>query len=200
MADQDKKEGASDTPDELSLKIAKEVADEEESKKGESEEKTENEEKNEDKADDKSDDDSGDSSKKSEDDNKEDDSGSDDDKDDSDDDSDDEDDDNGEGKGKERKPKLIPAWKHNIEVKKRMRRSFPGKHTLPVTFPSSATWNAWKRLANRGRIMKAIDRAREYALIGNDIFGSGYDLEITIKKEPGAFVCGEETALIGSLS
>ncbi len=51
----------------------------------------------------------------------------------------------------------------------------------------------------RRRLQKAIDRAREYALIGNDIFGSGYDLEITIKKEPGAFVCGEETALIGTL-
>lgn len=51
----------------------------------------------------------------------------------------------------------------------------------------------------RQRLQKAIDMAREYGIIGHDIFSSGYNLDITIKKEPGAFVCGEETALIGSL-
>jgi NADH:ubiquinone oxidoreductase subunit F (NADH-binding)/Pyruvate/2-oxoacid:ferredoxin oxidoreductase delta subunit len=51
----------------------------------------------------------------------------------------------------------------------------------------------------RERLSRAIDMAREYGLIGHNIFSSGYNLDIIIKKEPGAFVCGEETALISSL-
>jgi NADH:ubiquinone oxidoreductase subunit F (NADH-binding) len=51
----------------------------------------------------------------------------------------------------------------------------------------------------RNRLQKAIDQAREYGLIGHNIFSSGYNLEISIKIEPGAFVCGEETALINTL-
>jgi NADH:ubiquinone oxidoreductase subunit F (NADH-binding)/Pyruvate/2-oxoacid:ferredoxin oxidoreductase delta subunit len=51
----------------------------------------------------------------------------------------------------------------------------------------------------RKRLGRAIDLAREYGLIGHNIFSSGYNLDIIIKKEPGAFVCGEETALISSL-
>ncbi len=51
----------------------------------------------------------------------------------------------------------------------------------------------------RGRLQKAIDAARDYGLLGHNIFSSGYNLDITIRKEPGAFVCGEETALINSL-
>jgi NADH:ubiquinone oxidoreductase subunit F (NADH-binding)/Pyruvate/2-oxoacid:ferredoxin oxidoreductase delta subunit len=49
------------------------------------------------------------------------------------------------------------------------------------------------------RLQNAIDKAREFGLIGHNIFSSGYNLEIAIRKEPGAFVCGEETALISSL-
>lgn len=49
------------------------------------------------------------------------------------------------------------------------------------------------------RLQRAIDMAREYNIIGHDIFSSGYNLDIIIKREPGAFVCGEETALISSL-
>lgn len=49
------------------------------------------------------------------------------------------------------------------------------------------------------RLQKAIDRAREYGLIGHNIFSSGYNLDIMIRREPGAFVCGEETALINTL-
>lgn len=49
------------------------------------------------------------------------------------------------------------------------------------------------------RILNASGKAREYGLIGHNIFSSGYNLEILIKLEPGAFVCGEETALISSL-
>jgi NADH:ubiquinone oxidoreductase subunit F (NADH-binding)/Pyruvate/2-oxoacid:ferredoxin oxidoreductase delta subunit len=51
----------------------------------------------------------------------------------------------------------------------------------------------------RKRVQKAIDMAREYGIIGHNIYSSGYNLDITIKVEPGAFVCGEETALINSL-
>jgi NADH:ubiquinone oxidoreductase subunit F (NADH-binding)/Pyruvate/2-oxoacid:ferredoxin oxidoreductase delta subunit len=51
----------------------------------------------------------------------------------------------------------------------------------------------------RQRLQKAIDNAREYGLIGHNILSSGYNLDIIIKKEPGAFVCGEETALISTL-
>ncbi|MCJ7447118.1 MAG: 4Fe-4S binding protein [Bacteroidales bacterium] len=51
----------------------------------------------------------------------------------------------------------------------------------------------------RIRIQKAIDNAREYGLLGHNIFLSGYNLDIEIRKESGAFVCGEETALISSL-
>jgi NADH:ubiquinone oxidoreductase subunit F (NADH-binding)/Pyruvate/2-oxoacid:ferredoxin oxidoreductase delta subunit len=51
----------------------------------------------------------------------------------------------------------------------------------------------------RRRLQRAIDNARDFGIIGHDIFSSGYNLDIVIKKEPGAFVCGEETALISSL-
>lgn len=49
------------------------------------------------------------------------------------------------------------------------------------------------------RLQKAIDQARDYGLLGHNIFSGGFNLDITIRKEPGAFVCGEETALIASL-
>lgn len=51
----------------------------------------------------------------------------------------------------------------------------------------------------RTRIQKAIDQARDYGLIGHNIYSSGYNLDISVRMEPGAFVCGEETALINSL-
>ncbi len=51
----------------------------------------------------------------------------------------------------------------------------------------------------QARLQKAIDAARQYGLLGHNIYSSGYNLDITIRKEPGAFVCGEETALINSL-
>jgi NADH:ubiquinone oxidoreductase subunit F (NADH-binding)/Pyruvate/2-oxoacid:ferredoxin oxidoreductase delta subunit len=51
----------------------------------------------------------------------------------------------------------------------------------------------------RNRLQRAIEKARDYGIIGHDIFSSGYNLDVVIKKEPGAFVCGEETALISSL-
>ncbi len=49
------------------------------------------------------------------------------------------------------------------------------------------------------RLQKAVDAAASYGLTGHNIFSSGYNLDIFIRKEPGAFVCGEETALISTL-
>ncbi len=49
------------------------------------------------------------------------------------------------------------------------------------------------------RITLAIEAARELGLLGRDILGSGLDFDLTVKKGAGAFVCGEETALIASI-
>ena len=48
-------------------------------------------------------------------------------------------------------------------------------------------------------ISLAVKQAGEYGLLGKNILGSGFDFTITIRKGAGAFVCGEETALIASL-
>lgn len=49
------------------------------------------------------------------------------------------------------------------------------------------------------RLKKAIADASESGFLGENIYGSGIDLNIMIKKGAGAFVCGEETALIHSI-
>ena len=49
------------------------------------------------------------------------------------------------------------------------------------------------------RLEKAIEQASERGLIGDNIFDSGFSCDFTIKAGAGAFVCGEETALIESL-
>lgn len=49
------------------------------------------------------------------------------------------------------------------------------------------------------RLEIAIEQARERKLLGKGILGSGFNFDIMIKKGAGAFVCGEETALIASL-
>ena len=49
------------------------------------------------------------------------------------------------------------------------------------------------------RLEIAMDQAREKGFLGKNIFGSGFDFDIRIKAGAGAFVCGEETALIASL-
>jgi len=49
------------------------------------------------------------------------------------------------------------------------------------------------------RLGIAITQAREYGLLGKDIFGTGFDLDLEIYKGAGAFVCGEETALMASI-
>jgi NADH:ubiquinone oxidoreductase subunit F (NADH-binding)/(2Fe-2S) ferredoxin/NAD-dependent dihydropyrimidine dehydrogenase PreA subunit len=51
----------------------------------------------------------------------------------------------------------------------------------------------------RERLLKALEQAREYGLIGKDILGSGMDFDIEIVQGAGAFVCGESTALMASL-
>ena len=49
------------------------------------------------------------------------------------------------------------------------------------------------------RLQKAIDDARAYGLLGKNIFGSGFDFDLFIRLGAGAFVCGEETALMTSI-
>ena len=44
----------------------------------------------------------------------------------------------------------------------------------------------------------AIKQAREYGLLGKDILGTGFDFDVEIRLGAGAFVCGEETALLAS--
>lgn len=49
------------------------------------------------------------------------------------------------------------------------------------------------------RLQKAIEDARSYGLLGKDLFGSGFDFDLHIRLGAGAFVCGEETALMTSI-
>lgn len=49
------------------------------------------------------------------------------------------------------------------------------------------------------RLRMAIEQAREQGFLGKGIFGSNFEFDILIKQGAGAFVCGEETALIASL-
>ena len=49
------------------------------------------------------------------------------------------------------------------------------------------------------RLTRAIEQAREYGLLGENILGRGFKFNIELVEGAGAFVCGEETALIASL-
>ena len=49
------------------------------------------------------------------------------------------------------------------------------------------------------RLKIAIDQAREYGLLGKNIFDSGFDFDLHVRLGAGAFVCGEETALMTSI-
>jgi len=49
------------------------------------------------------------------------------------------------------------------------------------------------------RLVIAIDQARAYGLLGKNIFGTNFDFDIDIRLGAGAFVCGEETALLTSI-
>jgi NADH-quinone oxidoreductase subunit F len=46
---------------------------------------------------------------------------------------------------------------------------------------------------------KALKEAQQAGYVGKNIFGSGYDLEVTVHRGAGAYICGEETALLNSL-
>jgi NADH-quinone oxidoreductase subunit F len=47
--------------------------------------------------------------------------------------------------------------------------------------------------------MQAVEEARKAGYLGKNLFGTGYDLEITVHRGAGAYICGEETALLNSL-
>jgi NADH-quinone oxidoreductase subunit F len=49
------------------------------------------------------------------------------------------------------------------------------------------------------RVQRAVEEAYEAGFLGRGIFGGGYDLEVTVHLGAGAYICGEETALINSL-
>ncbi len=49
------------------------------------------------------------------------------------------------------------------------------------------------------RLSIAIDQAREYGILGKNIFGTGFNFDVDIRLGAGAFVCGEETALMTSI-
>jgi NADH:ubiquinone oxidoreductase subunit F (NADH-binding)/(2Fe-2S) ferredoxin len=49
------------------------------------------------------------------------------------------------------------------------------------------------------RLQKAIDQAREYGVLGSDILGTPFSFDLEIRMGSGAFVCGEETALMTSI-
>lgn len=49
------------------------------------------------------------------------------------------------------------------------------------------------------RLEIAIKQAHEYGLLGNDIFGTGFNFDVKLRLGAGAFVCGEETALLTSI-
>ena len=49
------------------------------------------------------------------------------------------------------------------------------------------------------RLKIALDQAREYGFLGNDVLGTGFEFDIEMRYGAGAFVCGEETALIHSM-
>ena len=49
------------------------------------------------------------------------------------------------------------------------------------------------------RLQKAIDQAKAYGVIGKNVFGTGFDFDLEIRLGAGAFVCGEETALMTSI-
>ena len=49
------------------------------------------------------------------------------------------------------------------------------------------------------RLSMALEQAKEYGLLGRDIMGTGFDFDLEIRMGSGAFVCGEETALMTSI-
>jgi NADH-quinone oxidoreductase subunit F len=50
-----------------------------------------------------------------------------------------------------------------------------------------------------GRVKRAVEQARKKGFLGRNILGSGFDFDVYVKEGAGAFVCGEETALMFSI-
>ncbi|MFW9997568.1 MAG: hypothetical protein ACFFD4_36345, partial [Candidatus Odinarchaeota archaeon] len=59
-----------------------------------------------------------------------------------------------------------------------------------LTLVSTPLWNDLVE-----KLKTAISQAKELGLLGDNIFGSGFNFDIEIRLGAGAFVCGEETAL-----
>src|SRR5699024_11825736 len=49
------------------------------------------------------------------------------------------------------------------------------------------------------RLLSAVREAHEDGVLGTDILGSGFDLQVTVSAGAGDYICGEETALLDSL-
>ncbi len=49
------------------------------------------------------------------------------------------------------------------------------------------------------RLLRAVEEAYEAGYLGKDVLGSGFDLDVTVHAGAGAYICGEETALLDSL-
>ncbi len=70
------------------------------------------------------------------------------------------------------------------------------RHRARATATSTAAPSTrWRSSA----LQMAIAQAHEYGLLGENILGSGFDFELHVKEGAGAFVCGEETALMASI-
>ncbi|MPZ77537.1 MAG: NADH-quinone oxidoreductase subunit NuoF [Deltaproteobacteria bacterium] len=50
-----------------------------------------------------------------------------------------------------------------------------------------------------GVLERAVEEAKQAGFIGENVFGSGYDLDVIVHRGAGAYICGEETALLSSL-
>ncbi len=51
----------------------------------------------------------------------------------------------------------------------------------------------------QGRLENAVEQARERQFLGEDILGHGFNFDIEVRKGAGAYICGEETAIFGSI-
>ncbi|MGB9593891.1 MAG: NADH-ubiquinone oxidoreductase-F iron-sulfur binding region domain-containing protein, partial [Anaerolineae bacterium] len=70
----------------------------------------------------------------------------------------------------------------------------------PFSVHDAAMLERWEPvLAVRETVNKALEQARALGLLGEHIFGTDFSFDVTIKEGAGAFVCGEETALMASI-
>ncbi len=88
-----------------------------------------------------------------------------------------------------------PSWR---VTPTRCWRRWPSAATASVATKGFIYIRAEYPLAIR-RLKVAIAQARDYGLLGEQIFGTSFSFDISLKYGAGAFVCGEETALIHSM-